>query len=362
MHASSQAHKIPVTVLTGFLGSGKTTLLNYILRENHGMKIAVIENEFGEIGIDGDLVLESSEEVFEMTNGCVCCVAEARDDLLRVVRMLLDRPQRLDHILIETSGLADPYPVAQTFFLDDPIREQTFLDGIITLVDAKHIGMHLDDIKPDGIDNQAVDQIVCADRIVLNKIDLVDEAELPPLKERIRKLNETAGIITSSHGLIDLRGILGIGEFDRSGEIRGWDELSAEEAGHEHHDHAHGHAHDRHGHHDHAIDFTADPSHRHDPRVSSVGIELPGHIDLLAMRRWVEELRTNQDDDLFRVKGIFSVEGDAFSYVMQGVHKYIEFQPAHPWGASPRSNKIVFIGRNLDRQALNQRFSACMAA
>lgn len=345
MQQASQQHKIPVTVLTGFLGSGKTTLLNYILKENHGMKIGVIENEFGEIGIDGDLVIESSEEVFEMTNGCVCCVAEARDDLLRVVRMLLDRPQRLDHILIETSGLADPYPVAQTFFLDDPIREHTFLDGIITLVDAKHIGMHLDDVKPDGIDNQAVDQIVCADRIVLNKVDLVNEQEIADLKTRISKLNETAGIITSSHAKIDLKSILGIGEFDRSAEIREWDNIS---------DHDHAHPHD-HG-------FTADPSHEHDPGVTSVGIELPGHINLDALHEWAEEMRNAEDNDMFRVKGIFSVEGDDFSYVMQGVHKYIDLQPAHPWGQSPRSNKIVFIGRNLDREALNARFAQCIQA
>lgn len=357
MQTTNHVHKIPVTVLTGFLGAGKTTLLNYILKENHGMKIAVIENEFGEIGIDGDLVLESSEEVFEMTNGCVCCVAEARDDLLRVVRLLIDRPERLDHILIETSGLADPYPVAQTFFLDDPIREQTFLDGIITLVDAKHIGQHLDEVKPDGIDNQAVDQIICADRIVLNKVDLVTDAEIPVLKARIAKLNETADILTSTQGLVDLHSILGIGAFDRSGDIHGWDDLLAESHDHDHdHDHAH---HDGHGA---ARDFTADPSHQHDPRVTSVGIELPGHIDLTAMSRWVEELRSTQDDDLFRVKGIFSVENDAFSYVMQGVHKYIDFQPAHPWGRAERSNKIVFIGRNLDREALNNRFAQCMAA
>lgn len=342
-------HKIPVTVLTGFLGSGKTTLLNYILKENHGMKIAVIENEFGEIGIDGDLVLESSEEVFEMTNGCVCCVAEARDDLLRVVRLLLERPQRLDHILIETSGLADPYPVAQTFFLDDPIREQTFLDGIITLVDAKHINRHLDDIKPDGIDNQAVDQIVCADRIVLNKMDLIDQSEIPALEKRIRALNETAGIIPASHGLIDLKSILGIGEFDRSGEIHRW------EPDETHHDH------EAHGHH-HAHDFAGDPSHQHDPRVTSVGIELDGHVNLTALHSWVEEIRNATDDDLFRVKGIFSVADDAFCYVMQGVHKYIDLQPGHPWGAADRSNKIVFIGRNLDRAALNKRFTECIAA
>jgi G3E family GTPase len=171
-----EAEKIPVTILAGFLGAGKTTLLNYILRENHGRKIAVIENEFGEIGIDGGLVLESAEEIYEMTNGCVCCVGAVREDLVRIVRTLVDRPERLDHIIVETSGLADPYPVAQTFFLDDPIAKQVTLDAVVTMVDAKHIAAHLDDILLDGSDNQAVDQIVCADRIVINKVDLVSES------------------------------------------------------------------------------------------------------------------------------------------------------------------------------------------
>ncbi|EGD01493.1 cobalamin biosynthesis protein, partial [Burkholderia sp. TJI49] len=144
--------------------AGKTTLLNYILREKHGRKIAVIENEFGEIGIDGGLVLESTEEIYEMTNGCVCCVGAVREDLVRIVRMLVQRPDRLDHIIVETSGLADPYPVAQTFFLDDPIAKEVALDAVVTMVDAKHIRAHLDDLVLDGRDNQAVDQIVCADR------------------------------------------------------------------------------------------------------------------------------------------------------------------------------------------------------
>ncbi len=171
--------KIPVTILTGFLGAGKTTLLNYILKENHGRKIAVIENEFGEVGIDGDLVLSSeTEEIYEMVNGCVCCTAEVREDLVRIVRELVARPVRLDHILIETSGLADPYPVAQSFFINDPIADEVELDAIVTMVDARHIAQHLEDLQLDGVDNQAVDQIVCADRIVINKVDLVSEDEV----------------------------------------------------------------------------------------------------------------------------------------------------------------------------------------
>src|ERR1700744_2779350 len=207
----NEIEKIPVTVLTGFLGAGKTTLLNYILREKHGRKIAVIENEFGEIGIDGGLVLESTEEIYEMTNGCVCCVGAVREDLVRIVRTLVERPDRLDHIIVETSGLADPYPVAQTFFLDDPIAKQVTLDAVVTMVDAKHIAAHLDDLVLDGSDNQAVDQIVCADRIVINKVDLVGPQEVASLTERLRGLNATAEIVESSYAQIDLRRIFGVG-------------------------------------------------------------------------------------------------------------------------------------------------------
>lgn len=335
--------KIPVTVLTGFLGSGKTTLLNYILKENHGMKIAVIENEFGEIGIDGGLVVGSTEEIFEMTNGCVCCVAEARDDLLRVIRQLLARPERLDHIIIETSGLADPYPVAQTFFLDDPIREETNLDGVIALVDAKHILQHLDDGLVEAHDNQAVDQIVCADRIVLNKIDLVGEADLLAVEARVIKLNETAEIVRSSFAQIDLKKILGLAAFDRNRKM-------AAEIGHDH------------DHHHHAAHWEQDASHDHDASVTSVGFELQGHMDPVQMARFVQEIKAQDTRDLFRMKGIFSVKDDEYCYVLHGVHDQIEFRPNHPWAEEERCNKIVFIGRNLDRAALQNRLTECLAA
>lgn len=336
--------KIPVTVLTGFLGSGKTTLLNYILRENHGMKIAVIENEFGEIGIDGDLVIGSTEEIYEMTNGCVCCVAEARDDLLRVVRQLLARPDRLDHILIETSGLADPYPVAQTFFLDDPIRGETNLDGVIALVDVKHILQHLDDVDVDALDNQAVDQIVCSDRIVLNKIDLADDALIHEVEARLKKLNETADIVRSSYAQIDLKKILGLAAFDRNRKM-------AADIEDVHEDHHHHHA-----------PWTKDASHEHDASVSSVGIELAGHMDPDAMARWVDEMKAQDARNMFRMKGIFSVKGDDYCYVLHGVHDQIEFRPNHPWDDEPRCNKMIFIGRHLDRAALQARLNECLAA
>src|SRR5919109_642979 len=174
--------RIPVTVLTGFLGSGKTTLLNYILTESHGQRIAVIENEFGEIGIDDALVLDAEEEIFEMNNGCICCTV--RGDLIRILGALMRRRDRFDRIIIETTGLADPAPVAQTFFMDDEPRDQLRLDAIVPLVDARHIRAHLDEVKPEGVENEAVEQVAFADRIVLNKTDLVDETELDAVRGR----------------------------------------------------------------------------------------------------------------------------------------------------------------------------------
>ncbi|MFM0509902.1 CobW family GTP-binding protein [Paraburkholderia sp. RL17-373-BIF-A] len=349
----NEVEKIPVTVLTGFLGAGKTTLLNYILREKHGRKIAVIENEFGEIGIDGGLVLESTEEIYEMTNGCVCCVGAVREDLVRIVRMLVERPDRLDHIIVETSGLADPYPVAQTFFLDDPIAKQVSLDAVVTMVDAKHIAAHLDDLVLDGSDNQAVDQIVCADRIVINKVDLVGPDDIASLTQRIRGLNATAEIVESSYAQIDLGKILGVGANEFSQILVETDGLHEEEHvhGHEEHEHEHEHAHhdDDHAH------------HQHDESVSSVGIEVDADIDLDALQAWLAELRDSDTANLFRMKGILAVQGQSHRYVLQGVHNVIELRAAQAWGSEPRSCRIVFIGRDLDRAALTDRFHACLA-
>ncbi|CAJ0815365.1 CobW family GTP-binding protein [Ralstonia flaminis] len=358
---TTQAHlpgpntKIPVTILTGFLGAGKTTLLNYILRENHGRKIAVIENEFGEVGIDGGLVMASeNEEIYEMVNGCVCCTAEVREDLVRIVRQLVARPERLDHILVETSGLADPYPVAQSFFIDDPIAEHVELDAIVTMVDAKHIAAHLDDLQLDGVDNQAVDQIVCADRIVINKVDLVDADAVTALRERIRGLNATADIVTSSYAEIDLNKIIGVGAFEATQKLL---EIGAEHG--EHHDHDH---HDHDHEHVHAEAHDHEPDHQHDPSVSSVGFDVPADVDLARFHTWIETLRNEQAETLYRMKGILAVQGQAQRYVLQGVHSLIDFRATQPWGSEARSSKIVFIGRDLDRAALQDGFNACLAA
>jgi G3E family GTPase len=334
IHTTHNAfQKIPVTVLTGFLGAGKTTLLNYILREKHGHKIAVIENEFGEVGIDGGLVLESTEEIYEMTNGCVCCVGAVREDLVRIVRMLVERPERLDHIIVETSGLADPYPVAQTFFIDDPIAQRVTLDAVVTMVDAKHIAAHLDDLVLDGRDNQAVDQIVCADRIVVNKVDLVTAQDIASLKERLRGLNATAEIVESSFAQIDLHTILGVGANEFAQQL-----VEADDDHDDHHD-----------------------DHHHDESVSSVGVEVDADIELDALQAWLAELRASDATNLFRMKGIFAVKGQPYRYVLQGVHDIIELRAAQAWGYEPRSSRIVFIGRELDRAALTERFHACLA-
>lgn len=334
MNDAQTKSKIPVTILTGFLGAGKTTLLNYILRENHGQKIAVIENEFGEVGIDGDLVIadSGSEEIYEMVNGCVCCTVEVRDDLIRVMRELVARPDPLDHILIETSGMADPSPVAQSFFIDgDSLGDDVELDAIVTMVDAKNVLQHLDDSQLDGRDNQAVNQLICADRVVINKIDLVDQSAITQLSGRIRHFNTTADIVTSSYAQLDLSKILGIGAFEPEAANLD-DELTH---------HVHG--------------------HEHDNSVTSFSVTADRDIDLDAFKGWIEELTSEQADNLYRMKGIMAVKDEDRRFVFQGVHSLTEFRAAQPWNANEaRASKVVFIGRDLNTEALRKRFQECV--
>jgi G3E family GTPase len=321
--------KIGVTILTGFLGSGKTTLLNYILREQHGRRIAVIENEFGEIDIDSDLVVTSDEEIIEMSNGCICCVTSVRSDLLDVVRKLVER---VDHVLVEASGLADPMPIAQAFFLDDPLLDEVALDAIVTLVDAKHIEAHLDDVRYDGIDNQAVDQLVCADRIIINKADLVDAGDVERIRRRIERLNERAEIAVSSYAAVDLDSILGIQAFERS-------QRTATEPG-----------------------FLDEPYHHaHDPDVGSVAVRLPGELDGEALRAFAARTADRFGDDLLRWKGIVAVAGEPCRVAVQGVHRLFEIYTLEPWGDLHRDSRMVFIGKDLDRDALTNGLAACSA-
>jgi G3E family GTPase len=322
---------VPVTILSGFLGSGKTTLLNYILTEKHGHRIAVIENEFGEINIDSGLVLTSEEEIFEMTNGCICCVGSVRTDLIRILQNLMSRREKFDHILVETSGLADPNPVAATFFIDDEVARQVSLDGIVTLVDAKHIREHLDDPSLNGIDNQAIDQIIAADRIIMNKTDLVDDdVVLNSLERRIRGINATAEIIRSSYAKVDLGKILGIGAFD----------LSRTMASDEH--------------------FLEDHDHQHDPSLDSISFVFDAAFDKDRLQAHLTGLLEERGDDIFRLKGILVVAGDNRRCVLQGVHRLFEMRPANPWGAEKPSSRMVFIGRKLERAALESGLVRCL--
>lgn len=445
-----RAGKVPVTVLTGFLGSGKTTLLNRILTENHGKRIAVIENEFGEIGIDHELVVNADEEIFEMNNGCICCTV--RGDLIRILGNLMRRRDRFDHILVETTGLADPGPVAQTFFVDDDIQNRLKLDGIITLIDAKHVSLHIDDSA------ECKEQIAFGDVVVLNKSDLVSEAELTRLEARIRSMNALARIYRTTNADLPIEAVLNVGGFDldralvtkptflepeypfewagvftlAAGDVRlvlddGPDPtmsavllpvategeaaitstiatavrlfserafalapgavLSPGEARFE-------------------LDLASSgtkeflvraPSagryvlftqhlpeefvlrleeeggaktpetakafaaaHTHDDTVTSVGIHAEGAVDAERLQAWVSTLLREQGNDIFRMKGILNIAGKDERFVFQGVHMLFDSNADKPWGDAPRANDLVFIGRKLDRAALNEGFRACL--
>ncbi|MEM1188371.1 MAG: GTP-binding protein [Pseudomonadota bacterium] len=442
--------KVPVTILTGFLGSGKTTLLNRILSEEHGKRIAVIENEYGEIGIDQALVIDADEEIFEMSNGCICCTV--RGDLIRVLGNLMKRRDKFDYVLVETTGLADPGPVAQTFFMDDEIRDEFSLDGIVTLVDAAHIDQQL------GRSDESTEQVAFADVLVLNKTDLVDGESLDGLEARLREMNRMARVVRSEQAEVPIDTVLNLDAFNLDDVLERrptflepeypfeWTGVYALGPGRYELDLAEGPDPEMSlvvvadqgvddaalregaewcvrryaepevrvypnqdiptGEHislileadgrksfflniDTAAHFglyaqhTAEEfdlqlkqengaaiqpeaertwvaQHEHDDEVGSIAIEVDGDVDQQKLNLWLGELLRERGVDIFRMKGFISLAGESERFVFQGVHMLFDGQPDRPWGAEPRRNQLVFIGRNLDGDAMRQGFEACL--
>ncbi len=343
--------KIPVTVLTGYLGAGKTTLLNRILSEPHGKKYAVIVNEFGEIGIDNELIVNADEEVFEMNNGCICCTV--RGDLVRIIDGLMRRKGKFDAIIVETTGLADPAPVAQTFFMDENVGAKTKLDAVVTVADAKWLKDRLKDAP------EAKNQIAFADVILINKTDLVSEGELAEIEARIRGINPYARLHRTERARIDINEVLGRNAFDldRILDIEPAF-LQPEENGHDHdHHHDHDHSHD-HGHaHSHG-----GLKHYHDEDMQSISIKSDKPLNPDKFFPWVQDLVATEGKDILRCKGILSFKDDPERFVFQGVHMILDGDHQRAWGADEkRTSRLVFIGRKLPEDKIRQGFEACVA-
>jgi G3E family GTPase len=315
--------QIPVTVLTGYLGAGKTTLLNRILAENHGRKFAVVINEFGELGVDNDLVVDADEEVFEMNNGCICCTV--RGDLIRIIGGLMKRKGRFDGIIVETTGLADPAPVAQTFFVDEDVKRATKLDAIVTVVDAKHLPARLKD------SSEAQEQIAFADIIVLNKMDLVTEEEAAEVERLIKAINPYAEIRRSTKSDVPLAAVIGRDAFNLSRILEREPEF-----------------------------LSGEDHHEHDSEVNSVSFEVSRPIDAEKFNAWIGQLLQSKGQDLLRTKGILHYAGDNRRFAFQAVHMIADGDYiGEVKEGDPRKSKIVFIGRDLNRPQLRRGFEAC---
>jgi len=346
MAAADKAHadiaaKVPVTVLTGYLGAGKTTLLNRILSEPHGQKYAVIVNEFGEIGIDNELIVGADEEIFEMNNGCICCTV--RGDLIRIIDGLMRRKGKFDAIIVETTGLADPAPVAQTFFVDAEIGRRARLDAVVTVADAKWLKDRLRDAP------EAKNQIAFADVILLNKTDLVGEADLREIEARIRAINPYARLHRTERCTVPLEEVLHRNAFDLD-RILDIEPQFLERGEDHHHDGADGHP-------DHG-----GLAHYHDEDMQSLALTTDKALDPDKFFPWIQNLVAQEGKNILRSKGILAFKDDPQRFAFQGVHMMLDGDHQRPWRERERrESRIVFIGRELPESMIRKGFEECAA-
>ncbi len=345
---------IPVTILTGFLGSGKTTLLKHILTEQHGKKIAVIENEFGEENIDNDiLVQDSQEQIVQMSNGCVCCTI--RGDLVEALNQLWEERKSkkisFDRVVIETTGVANPGPVAQTFFIDDDIANHYVLDAVVTLVDAKHGQKQLSEHE------EVQRQVGFADRIFITKADLATETEIASLKNRLMHMNPRAPIETITRGVVPLDAVLDLRGFNLNAKLD-IDPHFLEEEDHDHSTCGHDHSHDHHHHHDHGHNHH--DHHGHTDRIQSFVFKSDRPFDHRKLEDFLGGILSVFGEKMLRYKGVLYVKGSARKVVLQGVHEMMGSDLAGPWGAEPKQTRLVFIGIDLPKDTLMAGLESCL--